>query len=144
MIQRKHSPFLEGQKSALEKLVAMLAGRFDYISVLGTDDRGISYAATPGETRSSEPMWVQRGFVFRAQKDGKVAEFALPLLETSSQAALTATADTVATALDSLLDSPDAISYPPIPDEPLVADYRGSIGEDPFVADPETILARLG
>ncbi|MDP2791003.1 MAG: TldD/PmbA family protein [Rectinemataceae bacterium] len=144
MIQRNHSPFLEGQKSALEQLVTRLAGRFDYISVLGTDDRGISYAATPGETRSSEPMWVQRGFVFRAQKSGKVAEFALPLLETSTPSALTATADTITAALESLLDSPDAISYPPIPDEPLIADYRGSIEEDPFVADPEAILARLG
>ena len=143
MIQREHSPFLAGQKPGLEKLIARLAARFDYISVLGTDDRGISYSATPGETRSAEPMWVQRGFVFRAQKGGMVAEYALPLLETSTPAALDATADAIAEELESLLRGSDAISYPPIPDEAFVADYRGSIEEDPFIADPETILARL-
>ncbi|HCO48144.1 MAG TPA: TldD/PmbA family protein [Spirochaetaceae bacterium] len=144
MIQREHSSFLVGQKSGLEKLIAKLLERFDYISVLGTDDRGVSYFATPGETRSSEPMWVQRGFVFRAQKGGTVAEYALPLLDTFTPASLDATADAVAKELESLLGSPDAISYPPIPDEALVADYRGSIEEDPFTADPESLLSRLG
>jgi len=143
MIQRKHSPFLAGQKSGLETLIGTLAGRFDYVSVLGTDDRGLSYSATPGETRSSEPMWVQRGFVFRAQKGGKVAEYALPLLETSTPAALAATADTLTRELETLLGSPGVLTYPPIPDEALVADYRGSIEEDPFTADPESVLSRL-
>jgi len=88
-------------------------------------------------------MWVQRGFVFRAQKGGKVAEYALPLLETSTPAALAATADTLTRELETLLGSPGVLTYPPIPDEALVADYRGSIEEDPFTADPESVLSRL-
>ena len=80
MPERQHSSFLAGQKPRLEELISILAPRFDYISALGTDDRGISYAATPGETRTGEPMWVQRGFVFRAQKGGKIAEYACPSL----------------------------------------------------------------
>ena len=80
MIQRPHSVFLSGEKPTLQEIIRLLSTRFDYISVLGTDDRGISYSATPGETRTYEPMWVQRGFVFRAQKAGKIAEYACPVL----------------------------------------------------------------
>ena len=146
MPERQHSSFLAGQKSRLEELISILAPRFDYISALGTDDRGISYAATPGETRTGEPMWVQRGFVFRAQKAGKIAEYACPALGEAAGAAapaIRAFADKVAAELGNLLAAEDAIVFPPIPDEPLVAEYRGSIEEDPFTADPEAILNRL-
>lgn len=141
MPERQHSTFLAAQKPRLAELIAMLAPRFDYISVLGADDRGVSYAATPGETRTGEPIWVQRGFVFRAQKAGKIAEYACPTI--GDALALGAFADKVAAELDGLLAAKDAIAFPPIPDEPLVAEYRGSIQEDPFVADPEAILTRL-
>lgn len=147
MPERQHSSFLSGQKPRLEGLISILAPRFDYISALGTDDRGISYAATPGETRTGEPMWVQRGFVFRAQKAGKVAEYACPSLgeavEGAAAPSIRAFADKVAAVLDKLLAAEDAIAFAPIPDEPLVAEYRGSIQEDPFTADPEAILSRL-
>lgn len=145
MVERNHSPFLEKERSRLRELIALLSGKYGYISVLGTDDRGLSYSATPGETRTSEPMWVQRGFVFRAQKDGSVAEYALPRLdppelENPSPSAL---ADLVSSRLDALLGDPSAMAYPPIPDEELKAEYRGNIGEDPFAADPEEVLIRL-
>lgn len=145
MVERNHSPFLEKERSRLRELIALLSGKYGYISVLGTDDRGLSYSATPGETRTSEPMWVQRGFVFRAQKDGSVAEYALPMLdppelENPSPSAL---ADLVSSRLDALLGDPSAMAYPPIPDEELKAEYRGNIGEDPFAADPEEVLIRL-
>ena len=145
MVERNHSPFLEKERSRLRELIALLSGKYGYISVLGTDDRGLSYSATPGETRTSEPMWVQRGFAFRAQKDGSVAEYALPRLdppelENPSPSAL---ADLVSSRLDALLGDPSAMAYPPIPDEELKAEYRGNIGEDPFAADPEEVLIRL-
>lgn len=140
MIQREHSPFLTGEKPRLIETIRLLAPEFDYISVLGTDDRGLSYSSTPGETRSSEPMWVQRGFVFRAQNEGRVVEYACPTLPGSDPAE---TAAIIAKELRALLAEGKALRYPPIPDEPLAAEYRGSIGEDPFAADPESILSRL-
>jgi TldD protein len=140
MPERAHSAFLAGQKSRLSGIVRALEPHFDYISVLGTDDRGISYAATPGETRTSEPLWVQRGFVFRAQKKGFVVEYACAVLEDSPDAAVAAG---IRAKLESLLGAEGAIVFPPIPDEPLEAEYRGSIAEDPFTADPEAILGRL-
>jgi len=140
MIQRPHSVFLSGEKPTLQEIIRLLSTRFDYISVLGTDDRGISYSATPGETRTYEPMWVQRGFVFRAQKAGKIAEYACPIIGGPSPAEF---ARVVEGELERLLAAPTAMSFAPLPDEPLVEEFRGSIEEDPFAADPEAILARL-
>ncbi|HEY9055024.1 MAG TPA: TldD/PmbA family protein [Rectinemataceae bacterium] len=143
MIQRTHSAFLKGEKPRLEAVIAALAKKYDYISVLATDDRGLSYSATPGETRTGEPMWIQRGFVFRVQKGGRVAEYACSDLGAASAHDA---ANRVSAHLDSLFSSPgaeSAMSYPPIPDEPIVAEYLGEIAEDPFAADPELVLKRL-
>ena len=140
MVQRPHSVFLAGEKPRLAETIKNLAPQFDYVSALGTDDRGLSYSATPGETRTSEPMWVQRGFVFRAQDDGKVVEYACPTLPGANPAE---TAAIVAKELGKLLEGENALRYPPIPDEELVEEFRGSIGEDPFAVDPEAVLSRL-
>lgn len=140
MIQRQHSAFLLQAKPRLKSLIGALAKRFDYVSALGADDRGVAYSATPGETRSGEPLiGVQRGFVFRAQKTGRVAEFACPLLEGSDSAL----AENIAGRLDALLAAPDLIPFPPLPDEPLETEFRGFVEKDPFAADPEFVLARL-
>jgi len=140
MVERPHSTFLADEKPRLVETIRNLAPEFDYISVLGTDDRGLSYSATPGETRTYEPMWVQRGFVFRAQKDGKVVEYACPMLPGTNPAEAAAL---VAKELKKLLAVENAILYPPIPDEPLVEEFHGSIEEDPFAVDPEMVLSRL-
>ena len=140
MPERAHSVFLEGQRSRLSGIIAALEPKFDYVSVLGTDDRGISYTATPGETRTSEPMWVQRGFVFRAQKKGLVVEYACAALPDGSPEAIAAG---IGAKLESLLGAEGAIVFPTIPDETFSGEFHGSIAEDPFSADPEAILSRL-
>ncbi len=164
MQQRTHSSFLLAVKPQLTDIISQLTLHFDYISVLATDDRGLSYSALPGETRTSEPMWVQRGFVFRAQRGGKVAEYACAVLPgtqhagaaaevnlTAGVGATTSTlatqanhaADTIRARLDALLADPSLIEFPQIPDEPAVAQYLGEIEEDPFAANPEEVLSRL-
>ena len=140
MQKRSHSPFLLAVKPLLAKIVGHLRPHFDYISVLATDDRGLSYFALPGETRTAEPMWVQRGFVFRAQRDGKVAEYACAVLPGDSAAK--AAAD-IRARLEALLTDPTLITFPQIPDEPATSEYLGEIEEDPFAANPEAILIRL-
>ncbi|GAB6276458.1 MAG: TldD/PmbA family protein [Rectinema sp.] len=162
MQKRSHSPFLLAAKPLLAKIVGHLRPHFDYISVLATDDRGLSYFALPGETRTAEPMWVQRGFVFRAQRDGKVAEYACAVLPGPQGAPYTsapktptgrpgtpvtpdaaAAAEEIRTHLEALLADPTLITFPQIPDEPATSEYLGEIEEDPFAANPEAILIRL-
>lgn len=159
MMEKKPSAWLLDQRDILAEAVRILAARFGYASVLATDDRGISFSATPGETRTAEPMWVQRGFVFRAQDlragrgagsgartgaaAGPVAEYACDVLPGEGSAAKLA--DAAGARLAVLFDSmgPDAITYPPIPDEPLVAEYAGRVEVDARSADPEAVMARL-
>jgi len=170
MQKRSHSPFLLAAKPLLVEIIDLLEPHFDYISVLATDDRGLSYVALPGETRTCEPMWVQRGFVFRAQQDGRVVEYACSTLpfdvsepsdlaykaikstslsgadsETISKAnSIAASAASIIQArLEVLLTDPTLIRFPKIPDIPATEEYCGEIEEDPFVADPESILSRL-
>ncbi|MDX9827330.1 MAG: TldD/PmbA family protein [Spirochaetia bacterium] len=139
MPQRSHSAFLEAKKPLLSRILETLAPRFDYVSVLGADDRGIRYSASPGETRTGEPTWVQRGFVFRAQKNGLVAEYACP--DIGQDAA--AFAARLIPVMEKLLAAPGAIRYPRIPDEPLEAEFKGTVEIDPFTTDPELVLSRL-
>ncbi len=140
MPERTHSKFLKGLEPRLKEIISLLSGRFDYASVLGTDDKGISFAAMPGETRTAEPMWVQRGFVFRAQKKGAVAEYACSTLPEGSAAAA---AEYIAARLEAVLAMESPILYPAIPDSEASGEFRGSVAEDPFTEDPEHILARL-
>jgi len=140
MIECRPSAFLEARRPFLVSLIARLASDFDYISVLGTDDAGLSFRASPGETATAEPMWVQRGLVFRAQLGGRIAECALnePGTGVEEVAAL------VAGRLRASLAAAGAVqAYPPLPDEEARAEHRGSVAEDPFAADPEAILGRL-
>jgi len=127
-------------KPVLAEIISQLKQDFDYVSALATDDRGLSYFALPGETRTTEPMWVQRGLVFRVQRKGKVAEYACAMLP---DARATKAAAEIKARLVALLADPTLIDFPRIPDEPAIREYLGEIEEDPFAADPESILVRL-
>jgi TldD protein len=141
MIECTPSAFLEARKPLLKAITAILATEFDYASILGTDDAGISFHASRGETGTGEPMWGQRGFVVRAQREGRVGEFAFNELDDDNPRRA---AERIAIRLRSILDTRGgARTYPLIPDEPVSASKTGSFVEDPFVADPEAILARL-
>ncbi|MBN1243520.1 MAG: TldD/PmbA family protein [Spirochaetales bacterium] len=132
------SRFLAEREARLKAAVDAAGQRFDYLSVLGTDSSGISFAATPRERRVADSRWSERGFVFRAQKDGRVVEYAASSLPDGDLAAF------IAGKLEGLLASaPDARRYAPIPDEPAEASWRSSYGRDPFAEDPERVLGIL-
>ena len=125
----------------LHDLVDRLAGRFDYVSILGTDDSGLSFRASPGETGSSEPMWVQRGFVLRAQSKGRVVESAFNELGDEGVATLAAS---LGDRLETLIQAASsANAYPPLPDAPARQGFLGELEIDPFSADPDFCLKRL-
>ena len=140
------SAFLEARRPLLRLIVERLSKRYDYLSILGTDDSGIAYRTMRGETWAGEPMWVQRGFVVRAQRDGHIVEYAFNELEGSdpTAAAASAIADRIAERLDALFAAAkDATRYPTLPDEPARAEHRGKVAVDAFAVDPERCLSRL-
>ncbi len=133
------SPFLRQSAPLLEAAVGSLKKRYDYVSVLGTDSIGINFSASPGELRAGDSAWIERGFVFRAQRDGVIVERAFNAVPPGGEFAAT-----VAAALDELFATArKATRYPAIPDERLHAERFGSAEIEPFSADPDRILAKL-
>jgi TldD protein len=135
------SPFLASKRGTLRELVSLLSKKFDYVSILGTDDAGVSYRATKGETVSSEPFFVQRGFAARAQARGRIVEHSFNELEGESVQAL---ADRMSRRLEEAFASAAAAeTYPPLADEAAVEDFRGNVGRDPLDEPPDEAIGRL-
>lgn len=141
MNQCKLGPFLESARLRLRPLISELAatGGYDYLSVLGTDDKGLAFSATPGETRCSEPMWTQRGFCIRAQHKGRIVEYSTSVLPEDPATAL----KLLQTELDTLFAGDEGIQYATLQDIPAKVSWFGSCEEDPFQANPGTILSRM-
>lgn len=140
MPQLPSSTFLETRRPLLKAVLDLLGPQYDYISLLATDDAGLSFRSAPGETEIAEPLWVQRGLLFRAQRAGRIAELALN--EPSETAS--GLAARVSDGIDVLFASnPAGTTYPSLPDEEARAEFHAPVEQDPFSADPATILDRL-
>jgi TldD protein len=72
----KPSPYLTRIHHDLKTIIAELSAHFDYVSVLATDSKGKSYGV---RTRSMDirDFMGERGMVFRAVCQGKVAEVSI-------------------------------------------------------------------
>ncbi|MDP3178399.1 MAG: TldD/PmbA family protein, partial [Spirochaetaceae bacterium] len=139
------SAFLRASAESLAEAVRRLESKYEFVSILGTDDSGLSFRATPGETIASEPFWVQRGFVARAQRGGRIVEYAFNRLsDGDTPSAGLALADKIAAAVEPLFDAdPGARAYAPLADEAAKDELRGQVEQDAFAAFPGEILSRL-
>lgn len=132
------SPSIRENAPRVREAVTALKKRYDYVSALATDSSGIAFSASPGERSVSDSMWSERGFVFRAQREGRVFECALNELPETDLAGR------VSASLDPLFESaPDANRYPPLSDEPVNRSWFGPAGRDPEAADPDSVLSTL-
>lgn len=141
MVECIPSAFLVEHRPLFGKLINKLTSHYEYVSILGTDDSGVAFRATRGETGSSDPSWVQRGILIRAQHSGKVVELAFNDLISEDPQALASTAMAKLDALFAL--GGNIRSYASLPDERASGEYIARIGIDPFAADPESMLLRL-
>ncbi len=134
----KPSLFLHAQLENLQAAVSELAARYDYISVLGTDSKGVSFRVSPTERRVADSSWSERGFVFRAQKNGTIVEYAFNVLPEAQLS------DVVAEKLDELFrTSKTARKYPQLADENAEASRFANVAINPFSENPEKILDTL-
>jgi TldD protein len=145
MIECVPSAFLQASAGTLAEAVRKLEGKYEFISILGTDDAGISFRAAPGETIASEPFWVQRGFVARAQRGGRIAEFAFNILSDGEpRSAGIALSGKIESAIEALFTAdPSARIYAPLLDETATDELRGGVETDAFAAEPGEIISRL-
>jgi len=136
--QASFSPYLEASRAGARNLVDALAGRFDYVSLLGEDSRGVFARVAPGMNEYRESDWGARGWVIRVQHAGRVAERSFSTLDDPR-----ALADDSAGLLESLLAEGADFEYPPLPDSPLKLSWRSAFAEDPLAADPAALLDAL-
>ena len=72
------SEYLNSQDSGLRKLITILREKYDYVSVLSTDSRGLGISISQhSKTVSSETMTTERGTVVRVYKNGLYSEYSL-------------------------------------------------------------------
>jgi TldD protein len=131
------SPHLEERRAELKKTIAALGHDFDFASVLAADSRGFEVRATNREISSGDSPWNERGFVFRAQRGGRIVEWAMDQFD-SCDAALPLLRER----LESLIASfgPEDSRYPLLREETLSGSWRGECGRDAFSADLSAIL----
>ncbi|MDH7483639.1 MAG: TldD/PmbA family protein [Spirochaetales bacterium] len=132
--------YLFNRKKLLAETLHLLAPHFSFVSVLGADDRGLSFFANPHETTVGEPFWTQRGFVFRAQREGMIAEYAWEGLDLDDPDSLAALARQN---LEQSLAMPGMYRYAPLPDPEWHASWQASVKRDPFTCDPAEIISSL-
>ncbi len=135
------SQFLEEQKPLLKEVINNLAGEYDYISVLGTDSRGLGYMLSSRDVKMEDSFWSERGFVFRIQQNGRITEYALNDLPGGGARELEKNIrDTVESAWTE--DEP-SVTHTLLQDESAEGTFRGDVEQNPISADPQEIFDRL-
>jgi TldD protein len=134
------SEFLEEQKPLLKEVINDLTGEYDYISVLGTDTRGLGYMLSSRDVKMEDSFWSERGFVFRIQQHGRITEYALNDLPGGARELEKNIRDTVESAWAE--DEP-SVTHALLRDESAAGTFQGDVEQDPISADPQEIFDRL-
>ena len=83
-MQVEFSSFLTEKKPLLKKMIDVLSLDYPYVSILGTDVIGSSYAVRSQSISINDTPWGQRGFVVRVHNGMHYAEFSLNVLNEST------------------------------------------------------------
>ncbi|MBQ1476769.1 MAG: TldD/PmbA family protein [Erysipelotrichaceae bacterium] len=117
------SRYLNSIYPSLEKLLRILEERYDYVSILSTDSKGLAVAISQhAKTVSNQTMTSERGNVVRVYKDGLYSEYSFNGINADKVEEL---AEEIMTTLDAQLEVLKAASSgiyetPVLDDEPLI------------------------
>ncbi len=145
---------VESRRPFCRDLDRELRKRFDFVSVLATDSKGVQYLAagssphadspssegTPAqgvESGAEESMWSERGYVIRAQQAGRIAEFAF-----NHEDSIQGTTSRVIPQLEALLES-TTLTYPPIRQGGIKQSWHREPKRDPETSDPSEAFAAV-
>jgi TldD protein len=84
VMQVEFSEFLTNKKPLLKKMIDVLSLDYPYVSILGTDVSGSTYAVRSQSISINDANWGERGFVVRVHNGLHYAEFSLNVLNESS------------------------------------------------------------
>jgi TldD protein len=122
------SPFLASQSEKLQRLVAELSRRFEYVSVLGADSLGKQYSVQKNGVNVGESRWTERGFVLRIYNESIYSEFSFNEIPSQNLADFAdAISARVKIPLESGQDGVTKASYPLIHEEPIQKSFCGEV-----------------
>ena len=116
------SEYLNSLVSGLRKLLEILDKKYDYVSILSTDSRGIVVRISQhAKSVSNQTMTTERGTVIRVMKEGCVSEYALDRFDPENPEAAAEEIEKTFTMQKEVMDSCGTAVYGTglLPDGPL-------------------------
>ncbi|MDD2715608.1 MAG: TldD/PmbA family protein [Candidatus Wallbacteria bacterium] len=136
------SQYLEQRIPALSELLASLADRFQFISILGADTSGKEFAVSRSASEIKPTAFTECGFVIRMQRQGVLGEFSINGLPADMEK-LHDLICTKAEKIFSFSDRFDTQLYPAISCTGGNENFRQKVEVVPDESDTEHIMARL-
>ena len=132
------SPYLDSIAPGLKKLVELLGGDFDYVSVLSTASVGFTAMISQrAKAVNHSTMMTERGSVVRVRRGGLYSEYAFNLFDPAHPELTAAAARRVLDEQFALLEESGSAVYdtPVLPDEPCVLREEMETGRMPEDCD---------
>ena len=132
------SPYLDAIAPGLKKLVELLGGDFDYVSVLSTDSVGFTAMISQrAKAVNHSTMMTERGSVVRVRRGGLYSEYAFNLFDPAHPELTAAAARRALDEQFALLEETGGAVYdtPVLPDEPCVLREEMETGRMPEDCD---------
>ncbi len=140
------SSYLLSRAEGLKKLTALLARRYDYVSILSSDSTGFALRFSQhAKSVSGHTMTTERGHVVRVCRNGLYAEYAFNRFDPDEpEKALNEITDALDSQLQLLeLTHTDVYDTPPLPDEPEIFFTEMPVGRLPEEEDIPGLISRL-
>ena len=140
------SNYLNGIAGGLARLREMLAGEYDYVSILATDSAGLNIRISRHvKSVSDRTMTAERGIVIRTSKNGLYSEYALNDFDPDQAAAAFEKVKAAFEKQYALLKACGSKVYetPELDDEPLTLFVEKETEQLPETADPEKLIAEF-
>lgn len=141
-MKAKASEFLLAKKAQLKEIVQRLASEYDYVSILGTDVSGSSYAVETSGTRVMPSPDAERGFVIRVFNQGYVSEYSCSKLDVEH--VIKRVKEVVISERTAFNAVNTPLHYEQLPaDEALTQSFYSELQNDPTSDSPGDIIKAL-
>ncbi len=144
-MQVAYSSFLSATKPLLIKMLDVLSQDYPYVSILGTDVAGNTYAVRSQSVQINDAHWVERGWVVRVHNGEHYAEYSFNnLSEHSFLSTIQLIRYDLNHTLELLKNSNIPIHpYSPFEESSMRSRWEGEIAIDPFSIDSSEKIERL-
>lgn len=139
----KFSSYLAEEKSILSKLIELLSKNYQYVSILGCDTIGKSYAVSKSTISINDSFWSERGFVLRAYNGVGYSEFSFNELPKENIEEFAVYLTSQLNNYQKCFSKANLEQYPIIEEEQTNQEYYGEVALLPNSVTSKEIIERL-